>query len=261
VHRWTVGDVEIVRIEDDDFDLPSDVPVPDWAIDAGLAPSSTATALAFTAYGIRSGDTRIVVDPWIANDFPRTLPDAEERSTRLLAELAAEGFPTDEVDVVVLTHVDGRGWLTRVDGSATFAGARHVIARDEDAAVRHHAPVFGPDPFDDLLDALEAEPIDPPVTLTDEVTLVDAPGHNHGHLAVRIESGGDLAVLAGHLFLNVFEVDDPSLAQGDVLPDALEPTRRHLLDELADRRGLLLLPLVGGAAGGAYRVSPRPPTP
>jgi glyoxylase-like metal-dependent hydrolase (beta-lactamase superfamily II) len=271
VHRWTVGDVDVVRIEDDDFALPSDVPVPEWAVEAGMAPSATETALAFTAYGIRSGDTRIVVDPWIANDFPRTLPDADERSTRLLGELADAGFPADEVDVVVLTHVDGRGWMTRADGGRTFGRARHVIASDEAAAVRAHDPLFGPDPFDDLLEAVAVETVDPPVVLTDEVSLVAAPGHNVGHLAVRIESVGDLAVHPGHLFLNVLEVADPSLAQGGFLPEELEPTRRAILDELVDRQGLVLLPLVGGPSGGAgvverdgdgYRlVSPRRPTP
>jgi glyoxylase-like metal-dependent hydrolase (beta-lactamase superfamily II) len=119
--------------------------------------------------------------------------------------------------------------------------------------------------------AIGAEPVDPPLALTDEVTLRPAPGHNHGHLAVWIESGGKVAALAGHLFLNVFEVADPTLAQGDVLPDDLVPTRRAILDELAARRGLLLLPLVGGPSGGAglvqrdddgsYRLNPRRPTP
>ncbi len=243
MHRWTVGEVEVVRIEDDDFDLPSAVPVPEWAVDAGMAPDTGNTSLAFTAYGIRSGDTRIVVDPWIANDFPRSLPDAHERSTRLLDELAAEGFPADEVDVAVLSHVDGRGWFTRPDGSRTFTNARHLIARDEDAAVRRHEELLG------------AEPVDPPVDLTDEVSVQPAPGHNYGHLAVRVESGGELAVLPGHLFLNVFEVADPSLSQFDVGIDPdLEPTRRAILDELVDRNGLLLLPLVGGPAGGVGRV-------
>jgi glyoxylase-like metal-dependent hydrolase (beta-lactamase superfamily II) len=271
VHRWTVGEVEVVRVEDDDFALPSVGPVPAWAVEAGLAPSATETALAFTAYGIHSRDTRIVVDPWIANDFPRTQPDADERSTSLLDDLAAEGFPAARVDVAVLTHVDGRGWFTRPDGSVAFANARHLIARDEDAAVRRGDPLFGPEPFRDLLDAIGAEPVDPPLDLTDEVTLAPAPGHNFGHLAVRIESGGELAVLPGHLFLTVFEVADPSLAQGEFFVPDLESTRREVLDELVDRRGLLLLPLVGGPAGGAgvverdgdgYRlVSPRPRTP
>ena len=254
MHRWTVGEVEVVRIEDEDFDLPSDEAVPPWAVDAGMAPDTGSTSLAFTAYGIRSGDTRIVVDPWIANDFPRSLPDADERSTRLLDELAAEGFPSTEVDVVVLTHVDGRGWLTRPDGSRTFTSARHLIARDEDAAVRRHDPPFDDDPVADLLDAIAAEVVDPPVVVTDEVALVPAPGHNHGHLAVRIESGGELALMPGHLLLNVFEVADPARPQFDSFPPELEPTRRALLDELADRDGLLLLPLVGGPSGGTGRV-------
>jgi glyoxylase-like metal-dependent hydrolase (beta-lactamase superfamily II) len=233
-----VGDVEVVRIEDDDFALPSAVPVPSWAVDAGMAPDPGSTFLAFTAYGIRSGDTRIVVDPWIANDFPRSLPDADERSTRLLDQLAAAGFPADDVDVAVLTHVDGRGWFTRPDGSTTFANARHLIARDEDAAVRRHEEFLGPDPFDDLLDAIGAEPVDPPVDLTDEVSLQPAPGHNYGHVAVRIESGGELAVLPGHLFLNVFEVADPTLSQFDIgiHPD-LESTRRAILDEWPSAAG------------------------
>ncbi len=254
MHRWTVGEVEVVRVEDDDFDLPSDEAVPGWAVEAGMAPDTGSTSLAFTAYGIRSGDTRIVVDPWIANDFPRSLPDADERSTRLLDELAAAGFPADQVDVVVLTHVDGRGWLTRPDGRRTFSAARHLIARDEDAAVRRHDPPFDDDPVDDLLDAIDAEPVDPPVALTDEVGLVPAPGHNYGHVAVRIESGDELAVMPGHLFLNVFEVADPARAQFEGCPPELEPTRRALMEELADRDGLLLLPLVGGPSGGTGRV-------
>lgn len=254
MHRWTVGEVEVVRVEDDDFDLPSDVPVPGWAVDAGMAPDTTSTSLAFTAYGIRSGDTRIVVDPWIANDLPRTLPDAPERSTRLIEELAGAGFPPDEVDVVVLTHYDGDGWLTRPDGvggwTVTFPAARHVAAREELDAIERREELFHPGPAADLVATVGAVPVDPPVVLTDEVTLVSAPGHNYGHLAVRIESDGHLAVIAGHLFLNVFEVADPARPQGDFAIE-IEPTRRALLEELAGHRGLLLLPLVGGPSGGA----------
>ncbi len=273
MHRWTVGDVEIVRVEDEDFDLPSGAPVPEWAVDAGLAPDTQTTSLAFTAYGIRSGDVRIVVDPWIANDFPRALPDADERSTKLLDELTAAGFPPDEVDIVVLTHYDGDGWMTRPDGvgawTVTFRNARHIVARDELAAIQRGEELFHPGPAADHVVAIGAEPVDPPVALTDEVTLAPAPGHNYGHVAVRIESGGQLAVHAGHLFLTLFSVADPTPQDGEGDGPEAEATRRALLDELADRRGLLLLPLVGGPAGGAgiverdgpgYRmVSPRRP--
>ena len=66
---------------------------------------------------------------------------------------------------------------------------------------------------------------------------------------IGIESGGELAVLAGHLFLTVFVVADPVVGEFDG-PET-EVTRRRILDELDDRHGLLLLPLVGGPAGGA----------
>ena len=69
VHRWKIGDVEVVRIEDDDFAVPSERPVPDWAV-PHLAPDTSAYYLAFSAYGIASGSRRIVVDPWLANDDP-----------------------------------------------------------------------------------------------------------------------------------------------------------------------------------------------
>ena len=272
MHRWTIGNVEVVRIEDEDFDLPSDVAVPAWAVDAGMAPDSANTSLAFTAYGIRSGDTRIVVDPWIANDYPRSLPDAAVRSTRLLEQLATAGFPADEVDVVVLTHYDGNGWMTRPDGEggweATFTSARHVAGRAELEAIDRREELFFPGPAADLMSAIGAEPIDPPYALTDEVSVKLAPGHNYGHLAVWIESGGQMAVLAGHLFLTIFEVADPSPLEGDG-PES-EDSRREILDALAAKRGLLLLPLVGGPSGGAglvqkdgdgYRLNPRRPTP
>ena len=249
MHSWQVGDVEIVRIEDEDFALPSDTPVPAWAVEAGLAPSTEETFLAFTAYGIRSADHRTVVDPWIANDHPRSLPDAAERATGLLGQLADAGFPPDDVDHVVLTHVDGRGWFTLPDGSLCFPEARHLIHADERAAVERPEALFDGDELAPLAEAGVLDAYDTPPSLTAEVRLEAAPGHNYGHVAVRIDSGGETAVLAGHLFLTVFDVDDPSPGPLDG-PEA-EATRRRLLDDLADRRGLLLLPLVGGPAGGA----------
>ena len=255
MHRWQVGDVEVVRIEDEDFALGSDQPVPAWAVAAGLAPSAAETYLAFTAYGIRSGDRRIVVDPWIANDHPRTLPEAGERADGLLAQLAEAGFAADDVDQVVLTHVDGRGWVTRPDADGwrlSFPAARHLIHQDERAAVEQPEELFDGDELRPLTDAGVLDAFADPPALTDAVRLESAPGHNFGHVAVWVESGDQLAVLAGHLFLTVFDVADPTPGPLDG-PDA-ETSRRRILDELADREGLLLLPLVGGPSGGAGRV-------
>ncbi len=256
MHRWQVGDVEVVRIEDDDFALPSDQPVPEWAV-PHLAPDPSAFYLAFTAYGLAAGDRRIVVDPWLANDTVRGMPDAAERAGRLLGALADAGFPPDTVDTVVNTHFDGVGWNTRPAGDGwrpTFPNARYLVPRAELEAYAQHDPLFGDLDYSVLLDAGVVDPVDPPLTLTDDVTLVPAPGHNHGHVSVRIESGGDLALIPGHLFLTILEVANPAPRPND--PPEVETSRLAVLAELADRRGLLLSPLFGGSGGGVVERGP-----
>jgi glyoxylase-like metal-dependent hydrolase (beta-lactamase superfamily II) len=268
-----VGEIELVRIEDEEYTLPADEPVPQWVVDAGLSPDVDSKVIGFPAYAIRAGDIRIVVDPWVVNDFPRTQPDAAEHADRLLGELADAGFPPDEVDVVVLTHVDGMGWLTRPDGEGgwtkTFPNARHLLPRVELDAVVGGDEWFASGRAAELVAAVDPEPADLPLALADGVTLVDAPGHNPGHLVVRIASGGEVATMAGHAFLAAHEIADHT-PTGDDRPE-IEATRRVILDDLAERGGVVHLPLVGGPAGGAGRVerdggsyrlvSLRPPTP
>jgi hypothetical protein len=70
-------------------------------------------------------------------------------------------------------------------------------------------------------------------------------------VAVHVDGGdgpGELAVIPGHLFLDLFTVDDPSWREGDG-PEA-PATRGEILDLLARRRGLLLSPFFGGTGAG-----------
>jgi glyoxylase-like metal-dependent hydrolase (beta-lactamase superfamily II) len=254
MHRWRVGSVEIVRIEDDSFALPSDRPAPAWAVPE-LAPTPDEVGIAFSTFAIADGHRRIIVDPWLANDDPRGRADAAARVDRLLDELAAVGFEADQIDTVVNTHFDGIGWNTRPDDASatgwapTFTAARHLYPRAELEAWR--AGTFPPG--EDGLGVLEAagvlDPVDPPHTLSPHISLRDAPGHNPGHLAVVVEDGDDLAIIPGHLFLTPFQVADPSEA-ADLAPEVATASRRAVLAELADRDGLLLSPLLGGPGGG-----------
>lgn len=239
-----------MRIEDDDFAVPSERPVPSWAV-PDLAPDRSAYFVAFSAFGIASGSRMIVVDPWLANDFPRTLPDAAERAERLLGELADVGFDPEDVDTVINTHIDGVGWNTRPDGDGwepSFPNARHLYHRAE-----HDAYVRGERQFADvdlspLFDAELVDPVDPPFAVADGVSVVDRPGENFGHMAVQLDSGTELAMIPGHLFLTVFGVSDPT--PGDEEREDAVVSRARVLAELADRQGLLLSPLFGGAGGG-----------
>jgi glyoxylase-like metal-dependent hydrolase (beta-lactamase superfamily II) len=250
--RWKVGDVEVVRVDSSNFVLPTETPMPAWAVPA-YTPSRDQTPAAFSALAIRSGDRHIVVDPWIVDDSPRGRPDAGAVIDALLQELAEAGFEPGDVDTVVNTHVDGIGWNTRpLDGTwvPTFPRARYVFPAAEIAAIDDGAPVNGAESLGPLRDAGVVEAVEPPLPVTPEVTLEDAPGHNAGHFAVRIESGDALAVYPGHLVLSLLQVDAPDRDLGDTDLAVATATRRTILDELARRRGVLLTTLVGGPGAG-----------
>jgi len=252
MHRWQIGDAEIVRIESSSFALPAEWPVPPWMI-PDLAPNDHEVGIAFSALAIAVDGRRIVVDPWLADDAPRTRPDAGDVLDHLLAELASAGFPAAEVDTVINTHVDGTGWNSRPDGDRwvpTFDRARYLFPAAELAAIDGGEPIYGGDDHQWLERAGVVDRIAGDHQVCPSVSVVDAPGHNFGHWAVRIESGGELAIIPGHLVLSPFQIDDlardldgPSFAVARV-------TRRALLDELADRRGLLVTTLLGGSGGG-----------
>ena len=253
MHRWSVGDIDVVRVEDAAFALPTSDPLPEWMVPA-FAPSRNEVSLAFSALAVRVGDTRIVVDPWLADDGPRGRPGAAEHAAGLFAELATAGFAADDVDVVVNSHFDGVGWNTRPSATGgwepAFPNARYLYVDAELAAMRRGVPIGDVTLLDPLLAAGLLDEITLPYPLVPGVELVDAPGHNPGHAAVRLADGGDLAVIPGHLVLSPLQVHDPAVNLGDTDPVLATATRREILGELADRGGLLLTTLVGGPGGG-----------
>lgn len=247
---WTVGEAEIVRIVDLELDLPAGRLVPDWCVPA-FANGKGEVGLAFSAFAIRSGGRRMVVDPWLANDGPRDRAGAAGVAQRLLDELARAGFAPESVDVVVNTHLDGIGWNTRPGADAegwvpTFPNARYrwsAVQLDRHRADDRLAP---------LLSAGVVDAVEPGDQLGDAVWVEDAPGHEPGHLCVRIDSGGETAAIPGHLFLSPLQVADPAIPF-DEDPVTAATTRTDLLTDLAERQGLLLSPLLGGPGGGVVR--------
>lgn len=250
--QWTVGDITISRLDSSNFVLPSERPMPAWAVPA-FTPSVDETPLAFSALVIEARGTRIVVDPWIVDDAPRTAPNADALLGERLAQLAALGIEPDAVEIVVNTHIDGFGWNTRptADGwRPTFPNARYLFPADELAAVDRGMEINGSEHIGPLYDAGVVERIDPPYDVVPGVSLVNAPGHNPGHVAVRVDDGGDMAIYPGHLILSLSQVDDPGYSELDSDAATATATRQAFLGELADRGGVLLTTLIGGPGGG-----------
>jgi glyoxylase-like metal-dependent hydrolase (beta-lactamase superfamily II) len=256
VPTWTVGNVEINRVEDPGFELllPSDeatvtaLRASPWlqphfvTEDWGLRIGSSATVL-------RSGGTTVLVDPFLAFDDPDRL------GARLLA-LRDAGVEAEDVDVVVNTHVDGLGVNLLRDGSPTFPQARYLVPREEIEAIRsgQHVGTEYAEAVVELHDAGAIEASRGDEEVAPDVRLADAPGHNPGHHVVWITSQGASAVIVGHLFLHPAQIASPEVENGDLDPVVLAATRRALLARCVDDGSLLVAPLF--AAPGAGHIRP-----
>jgi glyoxylase-like metal-dependent hydrolase (beta-lactamase superfamily II) len=256
VPTWTVGAIEITRVDDPGFELvlPSDDATvaalqrspwlrphfvsDDWSLVVG----SSATV-------VRTSEALVLVDPFLAFDDPTKLDGR-------LQALRDAGVDTDDVDVVVNTHVDGLGVNLLPDGSPAFPTARYLVPRAELEAIRAgtHGDAQPAAALLPLWDAGRVEASEDGDEVVASVRLEDAPGHNPGHHVVWIEDGGVSAVVIGHLFLHPAQIASPEVENGDLDPVQLALTRRDLLGRCVEAGTRLVGPLF--AAPGAGQVHP-----
>ncbi|MGO9963974.1 MAG: hypothetical protein ACLPUG_11165 [Acidimicrobiales bacterium] len=159
------------------------------------------------------------MNPWIIADSPRAGPTADSTTCGLLAALSSNGVNPNEVQWIVNSHLEGIGWNTL----GTFPAGRYVFPAEELSAVGRGIPIQGSEDLGPLIDAGVLGTIDPPLELTPGITVIDAPGHSYGHIAVRVESESELAVNPGHLILSLAQIDDPDIDLGDTDYAAASP--------------------------------------
>jgi glyoxylase-like metal-dependent hydrolase (beta-lactamase superfamily II) len=218
VLRWQIGEVSITRIvETEDLSMQAPAMLPDatpenvlpiqwlqphFIDERGLLKSAIFSLL------IESQGRRIVVDTCLGNDKERIVPMWNRRQGRFLEEIAAAGFPREQVHHVVCTHLhpDHVGWNTMlVDGHwvPTFPNARYAfVAQDwEYLDSRPVGPLgdFAGDSVRPVIAAGLADLVQPDHRFTDEIWLESTPGHSPGHVSVRISSRGEQAIVTGDL--------------------------------------------------------------
>ena len=255
VHRWSVGAIDITRVADPEFELilPQDddtravLKATPW-LHPEFVTDDQALRIGSSAVVIRTPSLTIVVDPFLAFDDPARLAPR-------LAALRAAGADPEAVDVVLNTHIDGIGANVLADGSPAFPSARYLVPKAEldDAAAGIHGEPGA------YLTALAAkglvDAVDGTETLAPGVHLEDAPGHSPGMVVAWIDSGGQQAVVVGHLLLHPAQIANPDVHTGDLDPVVLAATRRELLLRCAESGALLVGPLF--AAPGAGTVQPE----
>jgi glyoxylase-like metal-dependent hydrolase (beta-lactamase superfamily II) len=192
--------------------------------------------ISFHAFVVESQGRTILVDTCIGNDKDRTVGVFAGLQSNFLDDLAGAGFTTGDIDIVFCTHlhVDHVGWNTSlVDGAwvPTFPQARHLFHRAEYEYWRSEPQDIG-DVFGDsvapVMDAGLADLVDDGHRITDEVVLEPTFGHTPGHCSVRIESGGERAVITGDMTHHPVQFARPDLCSSADWDQArAEVTRRE----------------------------------
>lgn len=250
--RWTIGAIELTRVADPGFELvlPQDgATAATLATSPWLAPdfvtADWALRIGSSAITVRTPSATIVVDPFLAFDDPARLAPR-------LASLRGAGTDPADVDLVVLSHLDGVGASLAADGAPAFPNARYAVPTAElvDARAGQHGDAG--QALVALADDGRVEPAEPG-PLVPGVHLEDAPGHNPGHLAMWLSSGGAQAVIPGHLLLHPAQVANPDASTNDLDPARSAATRRALLQRCADEDVLLVAPLFAAPGGGRVR--------
>lgn len=258
MQRWKIGDVNVSRVVEVESPSPGEFVLPDAiaenvkAID-WLRPhfidAEGLLVMSVHALVVESQGRRILVDTCLGNDKERPIPDWNLRKGPFLQDLDKAGFPRESIDTVVCTHlhVDHVGWNTMLEDGRwvpTFPRARYLIGAKEWEYWKEQPDDMGPvmdDSVRPIVDAGLADLVESDHRLNDEVWLEPTPGHTPGHVAVRISSRGEDAVITGDLMHHPCQMARPGWASSfDFDQDAARRTRREFLERYADRPVLVI---------------------
>jgi glyoxylase-like metal-dependent hydrolase (beta-lactamase superfamily II) len=277
---FRVGDTEVIAIEDGNviFDAAFfAVNAPPEEINALVAeynmPAQVQAYL--NTLLVKAGDQRILIDTGLG--LLQLDPSTPPTAGRLAPTLALLGVAPEDITDVIISHFHP----DHIGGVGTFEAVAYPNAR-------YHFPQgdydllqlgsVGNEQTDNLIglangllgpiqaaDQLNLYPSDSESELVGGISVVPAPGHTPGHVALRIASGGDSLLLLGDAITQaVISLANPGYHMGfDADPAQAVESRTALLEMVAAEGERVLgyhfpFPGVGliSAEGDGYRFTP-----
>jgi glyoxylase-like metal-dependent hydrolase (beta-lactamase superfamily II) len=257
--RYEFGDLAVVALRDGFVDMPpsrlrqagdhpfgSDMPAQVRLVDGHLR-------LSVNAFLVIDRDQTVLIDTGAANAWLPTmglLPDA----------LAEAGVARRSITTVAVTHThaDHVHGLVAADGSDAFPNLQRLLVPQEELSMF--------DGHERLSRFRQARlPFGDGFRLSDSITAVEAHGHEVGHTAFAVSSGGETLLIWGDLVhVPSIQFDRPELTwEYDADQQQARATRARMLERAA-QRGVFVagahldFPGVGHVerAGQAYRFRP-----
>jgi glyoxylase-like metal-dependent hydrolase (beta-lactamase superfamily II) len=249
-----IGDVQILPLSDGEgvfphafdevFPQTSAEEIARWHdVYPGMYASATVPQARYGAFLLRTPGAIVLVDTGFGTETG-PYPQGGE----LLADLASHGVMPADIDLVVFSHLhpDHVCQTFDADGEPVFEHAAYAVAAADwafftDPALAESFPWIAPQvgrlagPRADgsafdlrlLADGDEVVP---------GVTVVAAPGHTPGHIALHVRSGGQEAVLAGDAFFHPAQVAcNEWVNSADSDPATAVASRRRIVELVLDR--------------------------
>jgi glyoxylase-like metal-dependent hydrolase (beta-lactamase superfamily II) len=238
-----VGDVMLTRVGYADIGIdparvgltPEQVAAVKWAEPMWADGNEVRAGAA--VWVIQDGDARIAVDPaQAADEIIRNDDDAGLHQEAFAALLEAAGMPRETFTHAISTHVEGIGmwaWCNE-DGSWApfFPNAKILVPQRELDAIdrgEHPSPVHPA--FTQLRALGDYEAVADGERVSANVSLEHAGAHTPGHQFVRISSGGEQAIMVGHLAVSPLHLVTGPCPQQHPRPDEAQLRIEALLEE------------------------------
>jgi len=224
-----------------------------WYRDDTLGPTAEQSAfmMSMHSYVLKLDGLTVLVDASNGDHKHRSIPDVDRVQTPFLANLAGLGLRTDDIDLVLCTHLhfDHVGWNTRLENGKwvpTFANARYLFSRRDfehfgnQELENDHLRAFR-DSVLPVYEAGRAELVEEDLVvhreIGDGVWLEPAFGHSPGNFSVLAECGGERAIFWGDVVHHPVQLIRPELTMSfDSDPELARETRRRTIERAADEQ-------------------------
>ncbi|MFL6799920.1 MAG: MBL fold metallo-hydrolase [Xanthobacteraceae bacterium] len=280
VATWTIGEVTVTRIEEqlgfaglppeqylDGFDAGFAARHLDWLVPDHYSPKHDRLITSIHSWLIRTNRHTVLLDSCAGNHKDRPgFARFHQLDTPFLQRLRDAGVLPEQVDIVLCTHLhaDHVGWNTMLrDGRwvPTFPKAQYLFAaRENEAGDPRRNPAADADPQrgapyrDSVLPVIEAGQavlIEGDYGIDDSMTIVPAPGHTPGHVAMWVTNGAWRALFCGDVLHHPLQIYAPHWNSTFCeLPELARLTRRKLIGQCVED-GAVLFPGHFGAPHAA----------
>jgi glyoxylase-like metal-dependent hydrolase (beta-lactamase superfamily II) len=251
------GDFQIDFLSDGTFKLDGGamfgiVPKPLWTRER-QADERNRMLLSCNCPLIRTGKHNILIDCGIGrkwNEKQREIYDIEPRP-RLIEELASVGLKPADITILIHTHLhlDHAGWNTQLnargEAEPVFVNARHIVESRELEVARKPNEIQRGTYLSNNITPIDAErgweTYEDTREIIPGISVFRTGGHTFGHVAVKIESGGQRALFIGEMMPTTAHRHLPWIMAYDLFPlETLEMKRRLFKECLADNTLVLL---------------------